>query len=195
MSKILDAFEAQKSNIRVIISKYRPNPADVEELVQEVFLAGIAAETRAEIREPERLLLRIAKFIAISEARKKINTTSKSIEDFENPTDLLDEAQHTPEDILDGRQKLFIYSQALASLSPELRRAFLMRRLEELKFKQIATRLGVSVSTVEKRVASAFLQCNAYLREHGHDPAEFVNAGRRKGPSKAKNRTKRSQDT
>lgn len=173
MSKILKAFENQKAAIRRIVAKYRSNPADVDELTQDVFLTAFAAEMRTEIHEPEHLLLRIARNIAINEARKKINTTSDSIEDSSDLSVLQDERQHSPEEILDARQKLFIFAQALESLSPELRRAFLMRRVEGLKFKQIATRLGVSVSTVEKRVASAMLKCHAYLQERGHDPAEF----------------------
>jgi RNA polymerase sigma-70 factor (ECF subfamily) len=181
MSKIYKAFEKQKSTIQRIVAKYRSNPADIEELTQDVFLAAFAAEMRTEIHQPEHLLLRIAKNLAINEATKKINTTSDSIEDSVILSVFQDERQHTPEDIYDGRQKLFIFSQALASLSPDLRRAFLMRRVEKLKFKQIATRLNVSVSTVEKRVAAAMMQCHAYLKEHGHDPVDFGSA-----PSKPK---------
>jgi len=178
MSKILAAFQKQEAVIRRIVAKYRSNPADVEELTQDVFLAGFAAELRSEIHEPERLLFRIAKNLAINEAVRKVNTTSIAIEDSVILSVYKDEKQISAEDIVDTRQRLFIFSQALASLPPELRRVFVMRRVEGLKFKQIATRLNVSVSTVEKRAAAAMLECRKYLIENNHDLAEFWAAPR-----------------
>ncbi len=173
MSEILKAFQNQKQAINRIVAKYRSNPADIEDLTQDVFLAGFAAELRGNIHEPDRLLFRIAKNLAINEAVRKVNTTSQSIEDSSTSSVYKDESLILAEDALDARQRLFIFSQALASLSPELRRAFVMRRVEGLKFKQIATRLNVSVSLVEKRVAAAMLQCRAYLIENEYDLVDF----------------------
>ncbi|MBL4853314.1 MAG: RNA polymerase sigma factor [Robiginitomaculum sp.] len=173
MSKILKAFQNQQQAIRRIVGKYRSNPADVEDLAQDVFLAGFAAELRGDIHEPERLLFRIAKNLAINEVVRKVNTTSQSIEDSSISSVYKDKSLILADDALDARQRLFIFSQALASLPPELRRVFVMRRVEGLKFKQIATRLNVSVSLVEKRVAAAMLQCRAYLIENEYDLADF----------------------
>lgn len=173
MSKILKAFQKQQNMLRRIVSKYRSNPADVDELVHDVFLAGFAAEMQTDIHEPEHLLMRIAKNLAINDAVKKVNTTSEFIEDSVITSVYPDETLISAEETVDARQRLYIFSQALATLSPEVRRAFVMRRVEGLRFKQIATRLNVSVSTVEKRVATAMLQCRAYLQEQGHDLADF----------------------
>lgn len=173
MSKIFAAFQNQRNVIRRIVAKYRSNPADIEELTQDVFLAGFAAEQRSDIHEPERLLFRIAKNLAINEAVRKVNTTSVPIEDSVILSVYKDEAQISAEDIVDARQRLFIFSQALATLPPELRRVFIMRRVDGLKFKQIATRLNMSVSTVEKRAAAAMLQCRRYLTDNGYDLADF----------------------
>lgn len=186
MSKILKAFIGQQPAIRRIVAKYRSNPADVEDLTQDVFLAGFAAELRDDIHEPERLLFRIAKNLAINEAVRKVNTTSESIEDSLILSVYKDERLISAEDALDAKQRLFIFSQALAALPPELRRVFVMRRVEGLKFKQIATRLNVSVSTVEKRAVAAMLQCRRYLTENGYDLADFWAAPRLKTPSEIK---------
>ncbi|MCF6293053.1 MAG: RNA polymerase sigma factor [Robiginitomaculum sp.] len=173
MSKILVAFQNQQNMIRRIVAKYRSNPADIDEVTQDVFLMGFAAEQRSDIHEPERLLFRIAKNLAVNEAMRKVNTTSVSIEDSVILSVYKDEQAISAEDILDARQRLFIFSQALASLPAELRRVFVMRRVDGLQFKQIATRLNVSVSTVEKRAVAAMLQCRRYLTDNGHDLASF----------------------
>jgi RNA polymerase sigma-70 factor (ECF subfamily) len=68
---------------------------------------------------------------------------------------------------------LFVLTQAVAQLPVECQRVFLMRKVEGLRVKQIATRLNVSVSTVEKRLARALLLCDRYLRQQGYDAAEF----------------------
>ncbi|MFC7292694.1 RNA polymerase sigma factor [Hirschia litorea] len=173
MSKILDAFEGQQHVLRKIIARYRPNPADVDEIAQETFLKGFAAELDNEIHEPEHFLMRVAKNLAIKHAQKKVNSTGVSIEDLGGSSVFLDDRQVSQVDSLDARQKLVILTKGLASLSPELKSAFVMRRIEGLKYKQIATRLNVSVSTVEKRVAAAMVDIHIYLREQGYDPAEF----------------------
>ncbi|MFC3050284.1 RNA polymerase sigma factor [Kordiimonas pumila] len=187
MSKILKAFYKQQIAIRNVIAKYRSNVADIDELAQDVFLTGFALESREDIHEPEHLLLRIAKNLALNESVKKINKTSTSLEDSIDLSAYADETQVSPEAKLLGKEKLVIFSEALASLPPDLRRAFVLRRIEGLKFDQIATRLNVSKSTIEKRVAAAMAGCYAYIRSRGIDPAEFGAALQNKSDVKQKN--------
>jgi RNA polymerase sigma-70 factor (ECF subfamily) len=172
MSEIFKAFQRQEQVIRRIVAKYRPNPADIEELTQETFVKGFAAELDNEIHDPERLLFRIAKNLAINAATKKA-ARAPTMGDFTDVAVYADEAQVDQEEALDSRQRLFVFTQALANLEPELRRALIMRRIEGLKYKQIATRLNVSVATVERRVAAAMVECLLYLRRNGYDPADF----------------------
>lgn len=173
MSRIYKAFQKQEGAIRRIVRRYRANPADVEELTQETFLKGFAAELETEIRRPEHLLLRIAKNLALQAAQKKSVVMGQSFEDSGTEAIHENEAGESPEATVDARQKLFIVSQALASLAPESRRALILRRVDGLKYKQIATRQNVSVSAVEKRIAAAIIDCRLYLRSHGYDPADF----------------------
>lgn len=159
--------------IRRVIAKYRARKEDVDDLAQDAFLKGFAAEATQEIHNPRAFLLRVARNVAISEARRSRHATTDNVEDFAG-MDVFEDKQHvSAEDQLDARQKLLVFAAALETLSPEVRRTLLMRKVEGLKFKQIATRLGVSVSMAEKRVASALVHCNAFLREKGYDPSEF----------------------
>ncbi len=173
MSPIFKAFQENRQLIKCIIAKYRPNPDDVEELAQETFLRGFATELDTKINEPEHFLKRVARNLAIKAAQKKTNSAGISVEEIGGEAVLKDDAYISSEDALDSRQKLFILSEALGSLDSNLREALIMRRVEGLKYKQIATRLNVSVSTVEKRVANAALGLIVYLRKQGYDPGEF----------------------
>ena len=74
MSKIFSTFHEKRDAIRRTIAKYRPNPADIEELSQETFLKAFAAEQTQDVKKPEHLLLVIAKRVAINAAQKKMQS-------------------------------------------------------------------------------------------------------------------------
>ena len=173
MSRISEAFDKHETSIRRVIARYRPLKDDVDELTQETFLKCFAAEMRQDIQNPKAFLLRVAKNVAISEAKKKRHATEFSYEETGGPDVYTVAGSISAEDEVLSRQKLRIAVEALASLSPEYRRALLMRKVDCLKYKQIAIRLGVSVSTVEKRVATALLECDIYFRSKGLDPLDF----------------------
>lgn len=173
MSKIYKAFQENEATIRRIVAKYRWKKEDIDDLTQETFLKSFAAEIKQEILNPKAFLFRVAKNVAISEAKRKRHVTTDSVEDLGGMDVYKDERHISAEDQLDSRQKLDVFSQAVATLPPKYSRALIMRKVDGLKFKQIALRLDVSVSTVEKRVAAALVRCNAYFKEKGYDPEDF----------------------
>jgi len=59
---------------------------------------------------------------------------------------------------LTGRQDLAAAAAVIRALPPRTRDAFLMHRFGEMNYRQIAQRLGVSVSMVEKHIAEALRQ-------------------------------------
>jgi RNA polymerase sigma factor (sigma-70 family) len=56
------------------------------------------------------------------------------------------------------RQNLAAAARVIRALPPRCRDAFLLNRFEGLTYQQIATRLGVSVSMIEKHIAEALRQ-------------------------------------
>ena len=82
MSKIVKIFAKHEAIIRRIIARYRPCKEDIEDLTQETFLKCFAAETKHDIENPKAFILKVAKNVAISDARKKQHSSTNSIEDF-----------------------------------------------------------------------------------------------------------------
>ncbi len=103
---LIDGISISTQVIRKVVAKYRPNPADVDDLTQDGFLAGFAAELRGDIHEPEQLLFRIAKNLTINEVVLKVNTTSQSIEDSSIWSVYKDKSLILAEGALDARQRL-----------------------------------------------------------------------------------------
>jgi RNA polymerase sigma factor (sigma-70 family) len=172
MSKILRAFLQHQAAIKRVLGRY-VSLEDRNDLLQEAFLKAYAAEMTTPIHDAKAFLFCVARNLALSEVTKKSRSETDYIEDLSGSQVFEDDRSGSVEALIDGRRKLFVLSQALARLPQECQRVFLMRKVEGLRIKQIATRLNVSVSTVEKRLAKALLLCNRHLRQQGYDPAEF----------------------
>lgn len=55
------------------------------------------------------------------------------------------------------------YAAALAELTPRTREVFLLHRVEELRYRDIADRLGITVPTVEYHMARALVHLDKAL--------------------------------
>jgi RNA polymerase sigma factor (sigma-70 family) len=172
MSDILKAFLENEAAIRRYLARCRASQQTIEDFAQETFLRGFAAEMRGEIKEPKAYLFQIAKTLVLESVRKSSRAPLQALEDSGGPDLVLDEDQAAAEEWLEGRRKLALFVRAVAELPDQCRKAFLMRRIEGLQYKQIANRMHISVSAVEKHVTAGLLKCTAYLREHGYEACE-----------------------
>jgi RNA polymerase sigma-70 factor (ECF subfamily) len=71
----------------------------------------------------------------------------------------------SPHELMEAEQLKAVYKGALANLSEPLRVVFLMSRMEELTYTEIAQRLSLSVKAVEKRMSKALTQLRKTLIE------------------------------
>ena len=68
-------------------------------------------------------------------------------------------AENSPlqDEVLAARVRLERVREGLSRLTPRTREIFLMHRLDDLKYREIAERLDISQSAVEKHIAKAAL--------------------------------------
>ena len=70
-------------------------------------------------------------------------------------------------------QRLEQLKRVVAELSPRRREALMLHRFEGLSQAQIAERMGISVSMVEKHIAQALLHCKQHLqRDSGKEQTQ-----------------------
>ncbi|MEN4902740.1 sigma-70 family RNA polymerase sigma factor [Luteimonas sp. TWI1437] len=67
----------------------------------------------------------------------------------------------TVEDIADAQLTLKLLKRALIDLPPKCRMAFMLSRFEGLTYPQVASKMGISVKTVEKHISKALLAFRA----------------------------------
>jgi len=173
MSKVFKAFIQNERAIRKYIARYCSHPQDIEDFTQETFLKGFAAEMKGEVREPKAFLFTIARNVALYDIRKKTRTPMNFTEIYSEPELIIDESKVGADDWLNSRRKLVFFAKAVATLPPQCQKAFLLRRVDGLHYKQIANRMDISVSAVEKHVVLGLLKCKAYLKAHGYDASEL----------------------
>ncbi len=200
MSRIVKAFLENEAALKRFLSRFFSRAEDIDDVSQETFLKAFAAEAEREIRAPKAFLYRIARNTALNELSKKARSDTTSIVDSHRLDVIEDERQAAVDDQVAARQKLVIFAHAVAELPPQCRRVFLLRKVYGLSHKDIAERQGISVSTVEKHVATGLVKCMEYLRQHGHDLEDFgaapQTAARKDGTEKkaAKSSRKRMRD-
>ncbi len=169
MSQILRAFLENERGLKRFLSRFFSRAQDVDDIAQETFLRAFAAEADRDVLTPRAFLYRIARNLALNERAKLSNTTTGSMEDYPDPSVLGAGDQVSSEDLIEGRQKMAIFAEAVSSLPPQCRRVFMLRKVHGLSQKDVAQRLGITASTVEKHVAMGLLKCSDYLRVRGYE--------------------------
>lgn len=138
---------------RVARATRRPDSA--EDLLHSAFLRLEEYRSRHAVENPAAFMVRVAVNMSIDDRRHE----RVRAEIPESIHDLIDLSDDRPlhDEVLTARERLERVRAGLAELSPRTREIFLMHRIEGLKYREIAARLDISVSAVEKHVAKAAL--------------------------------------
>jgi RNA polymerase sigma-70 factor (ECF subfamily) len=105
------------------------------------------------------LLFKIANDLFITHYRKE----QRSFEFFNNY--VFDKETHSPEEEMAFEQLKENYRKALDGMQERQRTVFLMSRVENLKYAEIAEIIGISVKAVEKRMKNALEYLRVNLKQ------------------------------
>lgn len=135
---------------------------DVEratDIAQETFLRVWEKQLKIKKDKDSGLLFKIANDLFISSYRKD-NLARKYLQSL-----TFQFKEQSPEQELEYEELKTKYEKALAKMSVKQRTVFLMSRMEELKYHEIAQRLGISIKAVEKRMKNALAFLNVELKQ------------------------------
>lgn len=137
-----------------------------QDLVQESFF--VLARTVAEepVAQPRAFLHRTATNLAFDHLRhrKVVERHVESESGAEEPAHPSSEAE------VSKAQWLALLRQAVSELPPRCREAFILHKMQGLGYREVAERLGISQSAVEKHIAKGLLHCRARLGPHFPGP-------------------------
>ena len=138
--------------------------ADIEDLVQEVFLRLARRRGAAPVEAAEGYVFAIANSV-LADSYRRASRRPQGGEPLERAESLALADSRSPERVLLGHEELAIVERALCELPERTRFAFVLSRYEELSYPEIARRLGVSVSAVEKHMMRALAHLARRRRE------------------------------
>ena len=158
-------FVGQRESLQRFLLRFFPDPRDVEDVAQEAYLRAFQAEREKPVRSPRAFLFRVARNLALNELSRKARALTDYIEDAtagQEPA-----GAHSLEAQAEGEQRLALFCRAAARLPPQCRRAFLMRKVYGYSQREIAETLGVSISTVEKHIATGLYRTAQFMAAYG----------------------------
>jgi len=138
--------------LRRYIAK-RAQPADVEDLVQDVLMRMHVRGQTDPIANVEGYLFQVAASVLTDRARRdavRHRGAHHELTEAFHPVDEL-----TPERVLRGRQDVDRLANALEEMPEMTRDAFVLHRFEEMSYDAIGVHLGISTSAVGRHIMKA----------------------------------------
>lgn len=165
-SAVAEAFISNQSALKRFVARYVYRSQDVDDLTQEAFLRAYQAEQgkTSTIEHPKAFLFKVARNLALEGLRNKSSQIADQIAEFSEES--IKESVGTMEDSMEAREYLGAFCEAAAILPPRCRQVYLLRKVYGFSYKEIAAKLGITVSTAEKHMRVGVLKTSAYLREH-----------------------------
>lgn len=165
-------YRAHYSELRRWLARRLGNGAGhATDLAQDTFLRMLVrcqsgASAGTELREPMAYLHTIANGLLTDHWRRQALEQAYAEALAQQPAALAP----SPEDRALILETLHQLARLIENFKPKVRTAFLMAQLEGLTYVDIASRMGVSVRTVERYMADALYLCHCALRRDGALP-------------------------
>jgi len=133
--------------LRGYLQKRFPSLSDHDDIVQEAYIRLLRAESNGRLTCAKAFLFTVARNVAIDLLRRRQAAGHDRMSDVAE-TRVLDEATSVAES-LERQQRQEVLIEAIASLPDRCREVLMLRHLDGLSYKEIATRLGISPNTVK----------------------------------------------
>lgn len=161
---VLRAFQSCRDALVRSIVKLSARQEDVDDILQETYLRVYTANEKTRIISLHDYLFVVSRNLVI----KKLSRQSREIT-LEIKDALIDANDVSAETRLHHQQKFEVFNEALTSLPEKNRHAILLRKFYGLSHREIAGKMQVSVSSVEKYISEGLKRCKQYLHLRGYE--------------------------
>jgi RNA polymerase sigma-70 factor (ECF subfamily) len=153
-------YRATIAPLRRYLTRLLGNTAEAQDVAHDAYLRVYPTVEQQPTEHPEALLYVTARRLAINKLKRR------SISPFAHGAPECDDAASpapgVPQQVM-ARQELALLESAIAGLPEGCRAVLLLRKVELLSHREIADRLGIAISTVEKQHARALRLLRAAL--------------------------------
>ncbi len=135
---------------------------EAADLVQEVYCRLAARPGIATLQFQKAFLFRTADNL-LKDRRRQIKTRH-TFDHIPLEPEALSSTEASQEQQICGQQELALLRTAILEMAPRCRQVFLLHRLDNMSYPEIARHCAISVSMVEKHISRALAICRARLR-------------------------------
>lgn len=160
-ASISGAYRAFHGELLKFFGKRLDSTADAADLAQDAFTHWLDWRNGGEVQQPRAFLFQIARNLLRDHWRRQ-QVRPQACEGMDSEQALngmADEQEVSPLEQIEQQQRLHLLGLALDDLSPRRREAFILHKFDGLSQAEVANRMGISLSMVEKHIASALLHC------------------------------------
>lgn len=176
-STLTDTFLKYRHRLRQAISPI-VNGDDIEDIVQEAFIKSYEAQLKQEIQYERTYMLKTVRNLALNHIKSAASQHNLSMDDMDAlPHELVG---YSLDKHVESKERFIHFCRATDSLSADVKRVFLLKKVYGMRQKDIADLIGISESTVEKHVAKGLMQCARFLKEASMDDRETMASQDRK---------------
>lgn len=152
-----DAFASLMAEFRPALVRYFSRRVhasqEVEDLVHDVLVRLVRNRQFADREGARGYVFETANSVLVDYIRRRSTAGAQAVVAFDSEAH--EGEDFGPERVIQGRQELSIATAILMELPERTRTIFILRRIEGMRFNDIAARLGISVSAVEKHMQRA----------------------------------------
>jgi RNA polymerase sigma factor (sigma-70 family) len=165
-------YRATLAPLRRYLGRLLGNTSEAQDIAHDAYLRVFPTVSSQSAEQPEALLYTTARRLAINRLkRRSISPISREVLSGETVSAEPGVAQQVM-----ARQELALLQTAIADLPEGCRAVLLLRKVELLSHAEIANRLGIAISTVEKQHARALRLLRAALPGATSHPASSPSA-------------------
>ncbi|WP_292020692.1 MULTISPECIES: RNA polymerase sigma factor [unclassified Brevundimonas] len=143
-----------EAELRAWLSRRALAGMEVDDIVQETYAVLAGLERVDHIRNPRTYMFEVAKTVVYRSLRRSrvisLDALAEAVDGLQAPSDA-----PSPEQAAADRQELGRVAALIAALPPKCREVFTLRKIQGLSQREVAQRLGLSESTVEKHIGKA----------------------------------------
>jgi RNA polymerase sigma factor (sigma-70 family) len=159
-SRFHHVFLAQRIPLLRTLERMVNNPSTAEDLLQETYLRVTRALSERTVDHLEPFVFQTARNLALDHLRARRIQSRTLVDDV--PLDVVNNVvapQSSAEDATHAERMLERLNVSLQSLSPRQQQIFILSRLHGHSYQDIAQRLNVSLSTVQKELKLIMAIC------------------------------------
>ena len=165
---LITAYFEQRTAVGRFLQARLGASSDVEDLLQDLYLKVAALDPAMEVRDARAFLYRLASNQMMDRWRSGQRSVARDAawrlaNHAVGTTEDLDDAP-SAEAVVVGRQKLAALTCAVDGLPDKTRTVFRLHKFEGLSYAEVAGRLGISRSSVEKHMMEALRVLNARMK-------------------------------